>query len=148
MPNVTLPPLSMLYVALSAMIAMGIFVQIVLLRQNNGRLPPSPLFHVLSFFDTVWVLTSAAALYFLDFDKLAIAVPVVYGLYTFVGFFYAARTITGTKSDMPANPDDIVFDVRYLNFCQSFAMVFFGFCLMVILVHYELISLPSGLLSQ
>lgn len=127
----SLPSAQTLYIAISAIIAVGIWVQITLLRRNQGKMPQSSLFHLLSLADTIWVLVSAAALYFLDFNKLAIAVPAVYGIYTFLGFFYAARTIT--NDNIPDNPEDIVFDNRYLNFCQSFALVFFGLCLVALL---------------
>lgn len=145
MPSLALPSFELLYVALSAVVAIGIVIQIVLLRQNKGKLPNSPLFHLLSFFDTVWVILSLVALYFLDFDKFAISVPVVYGIYSFIGFFYAARTITGTHGDMPTSPDDIVFDVRYLNFCQSFGLAFLGLCVLVLLNHFGIIGvLPKA----
>lgn len=144
MPTFTLPSFELLYLALSAVVAVGIIIQIVLLRRHQGKLPKSPTFHLLSFLDTVWVILSSLALYFLEFDSLAISVPVVYMIYSFIGFFYAARTITGTHGDMPTSPDDIVFDVRYLNFCQSFGLAFLGLCVLVLLNHFGVIGvLPT-----
>lgn len=133
----------MTYIAASAVVAVGIFIQSIMLRRHQGKMPSSPTFRFLSLMDSVWVLVSAAALYFLDFDHLAISVPVVYGIYTLLGFFYAAKTIKGEHSDIPETPEDIVFDVRYLNFCQSFALVFFGLCLVLLLSAYQFIHLPS-----
>lgn len=148
MPFLTMPTFDnisfeMTYIAASAVVAVGIFVQIVMLRYNKGKMPSSGVFHLLSLLDSLWVLVSAGALYFLDFDRLAISVPVVYGIYTLLGFWFAARTITGTRGDIPSSPDDIVFDVRYLNFCQSFALAFFGLCLWLLLSAYQMITLPS-----
>lgn len=123
---------------------MGIIVQISLLRHHQGKIPNSATFHLLSFFDTVWVILSMAALYFLEFDPLMMSVPVVYGIYSFIGFFYAARTIRGETSDIPTGPDDIIFDVKYLNFCQSFGLAFLGLCVLVLLNHFGVIgTLPT-----
>lgn len=137
---IALPPSPIIYVALSAVVAMGIFVQGVVLRRNEGRMPNAPFVHMLSFVDMIWVPVSGLALYFLDFDAIAMSVPVVFMIYMLIGFFYAANTITGTNGEMPTGVEDIVFDVRYMNFCQSFGLVFFVFCVGVLCRHYGAIS--------
>lgn len=126
---IKLPPVELLYLIASALVAVGIWVQIVILRKNAGKMPESSIFYILSLIDSAWVLVSGLALYFLDFDKFAISVPVVYGIYTVLGFFYAAHTM-GEQETLPSSPDEIEFDGRYLNFCQSFALVFFGLCML------------------
>lgn len=124
-----LPTFVSFYLIASACVAVGIWLQIVMLRKNLGKMPQSPLFHILSLFDSLWVLVSGVALYFLDFESFTISVPVVYTVYTILGFFYAGYTM-GEQETLPSSPDEIVFDGRYLNFCQSFALVFFGLCLL------------------
>lgn len=128
-----------LYIALSAIIAFVIWIQISLLRRNGGRMPRATIFHILSLSDSLWVPISVAAWFFLDFDELAITVPVSYMVYTVLGWVYAAKTIKAGDT-LPERPEDIVFDKGYLSFCQSFALVFFGLCLMVLFLPQDKLS--------
>lgn len=135
-PNLSL---EMVYVALSAVIAFGIWIQIALLRRNQGRMPKTTVFHILSLSDSLWVPISVATWFFLDFDQFAITIPVAYIVYTVLGWIYAAKTIW--VSDVPPkSPEDIVFNDKYLNFCQSFALVFFGLCLVVMFIPQDKLS--------
>lgn len=148
MTMLSLPSLAVfeqLYVFLSAWVAIAIWLQMRLLRKNNGKMPESSLFHALSFFDSIWILISAAALYFLEFKGLSVTVPVIYGVFTFLGFFDTARAIKN-HGGMPEHPEDIVFDKRYLSFRNGFALVFFGLCVTVFLgYHLELPTLSAFL---
>lgn len=127
--------LQTLYLIMSTGIAIGIWLQILLLKQNSGKIPDTPLFYWLSLADSAWVLISAAALYFLEFDRLAISVPIVYGIYTFLGFFYTAKSVK--NSGTPAQIEDVVFDPAHIRFTQSFALTFFLLCLFVLLSPYH-----------
>ncbi|MDO5651724.1 MAG: hypothetical protein Q4G13_06285 [Moraxella sp.] len=122
--------LEMVYVALSAVVAILVWVEAMLLRKNAGKLPDSMVFYAVSMTSSVWVVISAIALYFLDFVGVAISVPVAYGLYTLLGWVYSARLLG--KDGLPDSPDDIVMPDKYLAFSQSFALVFFGLCTMVL----------------
>lgn len=129
----------MAYVALSAVIAVGIWIQIALLRRNQGKMPKTTAFHMLSLSDSLWVPISVAAWFFLDFDQFAITISAAYIVYTVLGWVYAAKTIWA--SDVPPkSPEDIVFNDRYLTFCQSFALVFFGLCMAVVFVPQDKLS--------
>lgn len=131
------------YVAASAAVAVGIFAQMVWIRLCEGELPSSPVFSLLSWIDALWFLVSLWAFFFLDFDRVAICVPVVYGIYIVLAFVYGLKTMKSKKGDFfPEDGDDMVFDSRYLNFCQSFALVFFGFCVAALLSAYRLVYFP------
>lgn len=127
MPTFALPAMDYLYVIASMIVAIGILIQGWFLYKNQGKLPNLPLFHLLSLLESCWVLVSGLALYFLDFDNLAICVPVVYLAYTLLGFFYASKTMS-SKEAPPTTLDEIVIDTRYISFCQSFAVVYLGLC--------------------
>ncbi len=118
------------YVALSALVAVAIWIQNALLKKNNGKLPDTPIFYVLSMLDTAWVVVSAVAMYFLSFYSIEMSVPVAYGVYIISAWVYAARTMSGAQ--MPATPEDIVFDRGYLDFCHSFSVAFFVLCAVVL----------------
>lgn len=127
------------YVMLSVVIALGIWMQISLLRRNGGKMPKATSFHVLSLSDSLWAPISVAAWFFLDFNDIAITVPISYMVYTVLGWVYAAKTIKAGDT-LPERPEDIVFDKGYLSFCQSFALVFFGLCLTVLFLPQEKLS--------
>lgn len=125
-----------IYIVLSAVVALGIWVEMVLIRRNDGKMPNSSVFHMLSLLDSLWVTVSVGVLYFLEFDALAITVPVGYIVNAVLSWIYAAR-IMGSKETLPSSPDEIVFDGRYLSFCQSFALVCFLMCSLILFVPKE-----------
>ncbi len=129
----------MLYIALSVLVAVGIFWQSLLIKRNDKRIPSSAVFHLASFLDTLWVPISALALYFLTFDALAIVSPTLYLIYTFVGFFYTSKTFK--RSNMPSDIKDIVFDDGHLSFLQAFGLVFASFNLFVLWATYQGLTL-------
>lgn len=116
----------MIYVAASMMVAVAIWLQNIMLKRCAGKLPDSPFFYILSMLDSVWVVVSCVAVYFLEFNSIVMSIPVAYMLYTFSSWVYAARTMN--DGEIPTSPDDIVFADSYLSFCQSFAIVFFLLC--------------------
>lgn len=119
-----------MYVAASAVIAVSVWLEAMMLRRNAGKLPDSSLFFVASGLGSLWVLVSAVAVYFLEFDDLTICVPVAYGLYTVLNWIYSAKVLSGDS--FPDNPNDIVLPPKLLSFSQSFAVVFFGLCMLVL----------------
>lgn len=132
------------YVALSALVAVAIWIQNTILKKNNGKLPDTPIFYVLSMLDTAWVVISAVAMYFLSFYSIVMSIPVAYAIYTVSAWVYAARTMNG--GEIPTTPDDIVFDKRYLDFCQSFSVAFFVLCAVVLFVDVTNFSLMQSAL--
>lgn len=118
------------YVAGSMVVAVAIWIENIMLKRHDGKLPETPIFYVLSALDSLWVLVSCVAVYFLDFNSIVMSVPVVYILYTVGSWVYVIRTMN--EGDMPTSPDDIVFTHGYLSFCQSFALAFFVLCGLVI----------------
>lgn len=119
-----------LYIVGSLMVAIMIWVENTMLANNAGKLPRSRLFAIISFWTSAWVVVSAAVLYFLTFDRFAISVPVVYGLYSVMGWIYGARLMKDTG--MPDDPRDLVVPVKYLSYAKSFALVFFVFCALIL----------------
>lgn len=115
------------YLVISLVVAVGIWVQIQLLRKNQGKYPDSLLFSLLSTLDTLWVLVSLGVFFWLDFIGLNKIIPAFYLIYAFLGFFYAAHTMNDGR-DIPTRPEDLVFAPKYLNFAQSFSIIFFLAC--------------------
>lgn len=134
----SLPATHHLYVLASTFIAVGIVIQNWLLRKNQGKLPDTTFFYLLSLLESCWAVVSGLALYFLDFDNLTICVPVSYLVYTVFGFFHASNTIDfkDNSNTMPTSLDDIVIGHRHINFCQSFGLVFLGLCGIVMYVSW------------
>ncbi|OOR88270.1 hypothetical protein B0181_08495 [Moraxella caviae] len=118
------------FVAASLVIALLIWVESGLLERNDGKLPETGIFGIASLLTSVWVLVSAAALYFLELDRFAISVPVVYGIYSVAGWFYGAKLIA--KTDVPDDPMDIIVPAKYLAFSKSFALVYGLLCVFVL----------------
>ena len=131
-----------LYIALSAIVAILIWLEAAMLRANQGKIPSSTLFYAIGAINSVWVLVTGAAWYFLEFDSLFMSVPAVYLLYVVAGWVYGARLVR--DADEITDPADLVFSGQYLAFFQSFALVFFGLCLGVLFAPEQLARLELG----
>lgn len=118
----------MLYVVASLIIAILIWTESILLAKNQGKLPSTALFSVISVLTSSWLVVSGVALYFLDFHGVMMSVPVVYGIYSVMGWIYGARLI----DDVPDDPKDFVVPAKYLTYSKSFALVFAGLCVAVL----------------
>ncbi|MDO4700260.1 MAG: hypothetical protein Q4A69_06215, partial [Moraxella sp.] len=124
--------LEKMYVVGGLGIAICIWVEAIMLEKNAGRfLQDSVLFAVISLLTLIWLLVSAAALYFLQFDRYAISVPVVYGIYSVMGWVYGAKLV----DKLPDDPRELVMPAKYLVFSKSFALVFAALCVFVLLKH-------------
>lgn len=110
------------FLVLSLLMACLVYVEAALLLKNQGKMPQSNFFAVISLMTSVWVLVSAVAWYFLDFAQFGSAVAVAYPLYALIGFFYSGSLIK--SEDLPDDPMDMVVPAKYLSFCQSFAQVY------------------------
>lgn len=122
----TLFELETLYVIASLMVAILIWVEAMLLDKNNGKLPTTGAFGLISLVTSAWLVVSGVALYFLEFDRFAISVPVVYGIYSLMGWIYGARLMADTG--IPEDPMDFTVPVKYLSFSKSFALIFALLC--------------------
>lgn len=118
-----LPALEVLYVIASLVVAVLIWVEASLLHKNQGKFPTTRLFAVVSLITSSWLLVSGVALYFLEFEGIAKAVPVVYGIYSVMGWIYGARLM-----EVPDDPRDLVVPDKYLSYSKSFSLVFTGLC--------------------
>ncbi|WP_157073979.1 hypothetical protein [Moraxella oblonga] len=127
----SLSDFTILYVLASLVIAVLTWIESTLIAKNNGKLPSSAFFAVISILTSSWFIISALALYFLDFDGVMISVPVAYGVYSVMGWFKGVRLM---GDDLPDDPKDIVLPTKYLTYTQSFALVFAGLC-MAMLAH-------------
>lgn len=119
---------AMLYILASFVVAVLIWVEAIYLTNNGGKMPSNRLFAIISLITSSWLIVSGLALYFLDFHGVMMSVPVVYGIYSVMGWIYGARLI----DDVPDNPSDFVVPTKYLTYCKSFSLVFGMLCVGVL----------------
>lgn len=105
-----------------------------MLGKNSGKFPRNGIFGMISLVTSSWLIVSGVALYFLEFDRLAISVPVVYGIYSLMGWIYGARLMGDTG--VPDDPMEFTVPVKYLAFSKSFAFTFALLCLFVLVSPY------------
>lgn len=101
-----------------------------MLKQTDGKLPQSKFFKVSSLLDTIWFFISVVILYVIDLTPLAIAVPAAYGIYTTFGWIYGTKLLK--RKGIPDSPKDLVIPAKYIAYSQSFSLVFFALCLLVL----------------
>lgn len=118
------------YIALSAIVAVLIWIEGSMLKSNGGKLPKSTLFKISSTIDTAWFFVSVAMLYLVELTPLAIAVPTAYGIYTVFGWIYGSKLLR--RKGIPDSPADLVVPPKYIDYSQSFSIIFFGLCLFVL----------------
>lgn len=119
-----------IYVLLSAVIAVLIWIEGEMLKTTDGKLPQSKFFKISSLLDTSWFFISVVMLYVIDLTPLAVAVPAAYGLYTTFGWVYGTRLLK--RKGIPDSPKDLVIPAKYIAYSQSFSLVFFALCLLVL----------------
>lgn len=122
------------YVLLSLGIAILIWVESTLLERNERKFPKNSAFGMVSMATSSWLLISGLALWLLEFDRFAVSVPVMYAIYSVMGWVYGARLMRDTG--MPDDPMDVVIPAKYLSFNKSFALSFAGLCLFVMVKAY------------
>lgn len=127
------------YIVGSAVVAVLIWIEGEMLKSNKGQLPKSSLFQISSLLDTAWFFVSVVMLYVIDLTPLAVAVPAAYGIYTVFGWIYGTRLLK--LKGLPDSPEDLVVPVKYIAYSQSFALIFFGLCLLVLASPW--LSLPN-----
>lgn len=118
------------YVLLSAVVAVLIWLEGQMLKKTAGKLPDSKFFHISSLIDTAWFFISIAVLYLLDLSSLALAVPAAYGIYTIFGWIYGSRLLK--RDGIPDSPKELVIPDKYIAYSQSFALIFFSLCALVL----------------
>lgn len=120
-----------IYITLSSVVAVLIWIEGEMLKRNQGKLPQSKFFRISSLLDTAWFFVSTLALYVIDLAPLAIAVPVAYSIYTIYGWIYGTRLLK--RKGIPDSPKDLVVPAKYIAYSQSFSLIFFALCLLVLL---------------
>ena len=118
------------YLVFSAIVAVLIWIEGGMLKRNGGKLPKSGFFQICSLIDTAWFFVSTVMLYMLDFTPLAIVVPAAYGIYTVFGWIYGTRLLK--RRGIPDSPADLIVPLKYIAYSQSFALIFFILCILVI----------------
>lgn len=118
-----------LYVLVSLIIAVLIWLESSWVLRNQGKLPESNVFAVISLMTSSWLVVSGLALFFLEFDGIMMSVPVIYGIYSLLGWVYGVRLVSTKDID---DPKDLVLPEKYLNFCRSFALVFALLCIFML----------------
>ncbi len=119
-----------IYLTLSAVVAVLIWIEGEMLKKTAGKLPNSKFFQISSIVDTSWFFISVVMLYTIDLTPLAVTVPAAYGLYTTFGWIYGARLLK--RKGIPDSPKDLVIPAKYIAYSQSFALIFFALCLLVL----------------
>ena len=118
------------YITFSALVAVLIWIEGEMLRRNDGKLPKSKLFQIASLLDTSWFFVSVVMLYIIDLTPLAAAVPAAYGIYTVFGWIYGTRLLK--LKGIPDSAADLVVPSKYIAYSQSFALIFFALCSLVL----------------
>ena len=119
-----------IYVALSAIIAVLIWYEAEMLKKTEGKLPESKFFHLSSGIDTGWFFVSLWILFTSKVQALALAVPVAYAIYTVFGWIYGTRLLR--RKGLPDSADKLVIPMRYVAYSESFSLIFFALCLLVL----------------
>ncbi|MGP5062975.1 hypothetical protein ACTXIZ_02170 [Psychrobacter celer] len=118
------------YITLSAVVAVLIWIEGEMLKKTDGKLPKSKFFQISSLLDTSWFFVSVVMLYAIDLTPLAITVPAAYGIYTIFGWVYGTRLLK--RKGIPDSPQDLVVPAKYIAYSQSFSLIFFALCLLVL----------------
>lgn len=118
------------YIAFSALVAVLIWIEGEMLKRNDGKLPKSLLFQMASLLDTAWFFISIVMLYVIDLTPIAVTVPAAYGIYTVFGWIYGTRLLK--LKGLPDSPEDLIVPSKYIAYSQSFSLIFFGLCLLVL----------------
>ncbi len=118
------------YIVCSAVVAVLIWIEGEMLKRNAGKLPKSKLFQISSLLDTAWFFISVVMLYVIDLTPLAVAVPAAYGIYTVFGWVYGTRLLK--RRGLPDSAEDLIVPPKYIAYSQSFALIFFALCLLVL----------------
>ena len=101
-----------------------------MLKKTDGKLPQSKFFQISSLLDTLWFFISVAMLYVIDLTPIAITVPAAYGIYTTFGWIYGTRLLK--SKGIPNSTKDLVIPAKYIAYSQSFSLIFFALCLLVL----------------
>lgn len=120
-----------IYVLCSTVVAVLIWIEGQMLIKNQGKLPETTFFHVCSVVDTLWLVVSVAAIYWLDLQSIQMAVPAAYIIYAIAGWIYGT-VLLRRSGGMPETPEDLVIPRVYVSFSQSFALIFLSLCLLVL----------------
>lgn len=118
------------YIVLSAIVAVLIWTEGEMLKRTDGKLPKSSFFRISSLIDTAWFFVSTVVLYMIDLAPLAIAVPAAYSIYTVFGWIYGTRLLK--RKGIPDSPEDLIVPSKYIAYSQSFSLIFFALCLLVL----------------
>lgn len=127
------------YIASSALVAVLIWIEGEMLKRNNGKLPKSKFFQISSLLDTSWFFVSVIMLYLIELMPLAVTVPAAYGIYTVFGWIYGTRLLK--LKGIPDSVEDLVVPTKYIAYSQSFSLIFFALCLLVLVSPW--LSLPN-----
>ena len=127
------------YIASSALVAVLIWIEGEMLKRNNGKLPKSKFFQISSLLDTSWFFVSVVMLYLIELTPLAVTVPAAYGIYTVFGWIYGTRLLK--LKGIPDSVEDLVVPTKYIAYSQSFSLIFFALCLLVLVSPW--LSLPN-----
>lgn len=116
-----------IYIAMSAFVAIIIWIEGSKLISTKGKMPNSNWFYVGSILETLWFFVSGTILYFVEMSPIYKVVPVVYMIYSLYGWVYITRLIS--NHELPNSAEDIIIPKPYIEYSQAFAMVFLLLCI-------------------
>ncbi len=123
-------PHETLYIVFSELVAVIIWFEGITLRRTQGEMPSSTLFHIGSLIDTLWFFVSLGCMYYLEFQSIAMVVPIAYAIYKVFGLFYGTSLLS--EQGIPDTPEDLIIPMKLVDYTQSFALIFFALCAFVL----------------
>lgn len=132
---------ALLFLAMSALVGVGIMLEMGILIRNKGKVPSIAFVHWLSFFNIIWVFVCGAVLYFMELTALQKSIPMLFIFYHIFAIFYGSANIDG----IPERLEDIEFKKPYLDFGFSFGLVFMVWSVIVAWHTHQPIELLSAL---
>ncbi|GHE83524.1 hypothetical protein [Thalassotalea profundi] len=110
-----------IYIALSVVIGLVDTYGGYITTKNNGVVNTSGRVVVLSFIGFFWAITSAFALFTLDFQPLQLLIPVLYLTHNILGWCYGIWIVSKIDTD---KLEQIKVPLWYAKFCFNFGIVF------------------------
>ncbi|WP_394260898.1 hypothetical protein [Moraxella boevrei] len=112
------------YLLGSLVMAVLVIYEAINLYGSAGRLSEDSWVHLVSLLDVVWLIVSAVALYYVNFERFAMIIPTIFIVYNLFGWGYSMYLL---KDDVDAmnieTLEDIVVPKPYIDYSMAFGVV-------------------------
>ncbi|ELA08235.1 hypothetical protein MOMA_06726 [Moraxella macacae 0408225] len=110
---------------------LGSFVMTVLvlyeavsLYRTGGKLSEDSWVHMVSILGVVWLIVSAVALYYVNFERFAMVIPTIFIVYNLFGWGYSMYLVKDDVDFMKIETvEDIVIPKPYIDYSMAFGVV-------------------------